>query len=124
MALILYLKPEQAALLLSGLPAKQADIVRRIALMTQTSPEVIRDVERILEKKVSSLVTQDYTNMGGVETVVGIINRVDRSSKRILNLLSSTILIWQKKLSSKCSYLMILCFWMTVRYNVCLEIRY
>ncbi len=83
-ALILaYLKPEQSAMLLSGLPAdKQAEITRRIAVMSQTSPDVIRDVERVLERKVSSLVTQDYTNVGGVETVVKIINRVDRTSEK------------------------------------------
>ena len=70
-------------MLLSGLPAdKQADITRRIAVMSQTSPDVIRDVERVLERKVSSLVTQDYTNVGGVETVVKIINRVDRTSEK------------------------------------------
>lgn len=83
-ALILaYLRPEQSALVLSGLPAeKQWEITKRIALMSQASPDVIRDVERVLERKVSSIVTQDYTNVGGIDTVVKIINRVDRASEK------------------------------------------
>ena len=83
-ALILsYLRPEQSALILSGLPAeKQWEITKRIALMSQASPDVIRDVERVLERKVSSIVTQDYTNVGGIDTVVKIINRVDRASEK------------------------------------------
>ncbi|WP_317950780.1 flagellar motor switch protein FliG, partial [Rossellomorea marisflavi] len=67
-ALILsYLDPQQAGQILSELPQEvQADIARRIALMDGTSPEVISEVEAILEKKLSATVTQDYTQTGGV----------------------------------------------------------
>ena len=66
-ALILsYLSSGQSAVILSALaPEKQADVARRIATMDRTSPDVIKEVERVLESKLSSLVNQDYTIIGG-----------------------------------------------------------
>ncbi|WP_144428517.1 flagellar motor switch protein FliG [Defluviitalea phaphyphila] len=83
-ALILsYLKPSQAALVLAALPQeKQADVARRIALMDRTSPDIIKEVEKVLEKKLSSLVTEDYTAVGGVDAIVDIINSVDRGTEK------------------------------------------
>ena len=83
-ALILsYLKPQQSAAILSDLaPEKQADVARRIALMDRTSPDVIKEVERALEKKLSSLMTEDYTMVGGVDSVVEILNSVDRTTEK------------------------------------------
>ena len=83
-ALILsYLKPKQAAQVLSELaPEKQSDVTRRIALMDRTSPDVIKEVERALEKKLSSLMTEDFTVVGGVDAVVEILNSVDRSTEK------------------------------------------
>jgi flagellar motor switch protein FliG len=85
-ALVLsYLQPEQAAAILSSLPQdKQADVARRIALMDSTSPEVIAQIERILEQKLSSTVTQDYTTAGGIEAIVQILNGVDRGTERTI----------------------------------------
>ncbi|MCR5212071.1 MAG: flagellar motor switch protein FliG, partial [Lachnospiraceae bacterium] len=55
-----YLSAQQSALILSALSAeKQADVAKRIAMMDRTSPEVIKEVERVLEKKLSSIVSQD-----------------------------------------------------------------
>jgi len=83
-ALILaYLKPHQAAAVLSALPQeKQADVARRIATLDRTSPEVIKEVERILEKNLSSLVTEDFTIAGGVQAIVDILNNVDRGTEK------------------------------------------
>ncbi|MCX8130325.1 MAG: flagellar motor switch protein FliG [Clostridia bacterium] len=85
-ALILaYLKPQQASTVLSALPQdKQADVARRIATMDRTSPEVIKEVERVLEKKLSSLVTEDYTAAGGVQAIVDILNSVDRGTEKYI----------------------------------------
>ncbi|WP_458413903.1 flagellar motor switch protein FliG [Schinkia sp. CFF1] len=85
-ALILsYLDPEQSGQILSALPQEmQADIARRIALMDSTSPEVINEVEQILERKLSATVTQDYTQTGGIEAVVEVLNGVDRSTERTI----------------------------------------
>lgn len=85
-ALILaYLEPEQASIVLSALPEDmQADIARRIALMERTSPEIVKEVEAVLESKLSSLVDQDFTNVGGVKTLVDILNRVDRATEKII----------------------------------------
>lgn len=83
-ALILaYLRPEQAAVILSALPEeKQADVASRIAMMDRTSPEVIKEVERVLEKKLSSMVTSDYTTAGGIQAVVDILLSVDRGTEK------------------------------------------
>jgi len=85
-ALILaYLKPQQAAVVLSSLPQeKQADVAKRIAQMDRTSPEIIKEVERILEKKLSSLVIEDYTATGGLQAIVDILNSVDRSTEKYI----------------------------------------
>lgn len=85
-ALILaYLKPQQAAAVLSALPQeKQADVAKRIAQMDRTSPEIIKEVERILEKKLSSLVIEDYTATGGLQAIVDILNSVDRSTEKYI----------------------------------------
>jgi flagellar motor switch protein FliG len=83
-ALILsYLAPQQAAQIISGLaPDRQADVARRIAVMDRTSPDVIKEVEAILEQKLASLVNQDYTIIGGVDSVVEILNSVDRGTEK------------------------------------------
>ncbi len=85
-ALILsYLEATQAGQILSELPQEmQADVARRIALMDSTSPEIINEVEQILERKLSATVTQDYTQTGGVEAVVDVLNGVDRATERTI----------------------------------------
>ncbi|HWR40402.1 MAG TPA: flagellar motor switch protein FliG [Patescibacteria group bacterium] len=80
-----YLQPEQSAAIISSLPSeRQVDVAKRIALMDRTSPDVIRDVERILERKLSALVNQDFTDAGGVDSVVEVLNRVDRTTERTI----------------------------------------
>lgn len=85
-ALILaYLKPMQSATVLAALPQdKQSDVARRIALMDRTSPEMIGEIERVLEKKLSSLVNEDYTTAGGVQSIVEILNSVDRGTEKYI----------------------------------------
>lgn len=78
-----YLNPEQSASLLSSLPPeKQVDIARRIATMDRTSPDIILEVEKVLERQLASLVTEDYTNVGGIQAVVNILNNVDRGTEK------------------------------------------
>ena len=83
-ALILsYLSAGQAATIVSALsPDKQADVAKRIAQMDRTSPDTIRDVEHVLERKLASLVNQDYTIAGGVDAIVEILNTVDRGTEK------------------------------------------
>ncbi|PYZ93148.1 flagellar motor switch protein FliG [Salipaludibacillus keqinensis] len=85
-ALILsYLDSEQSGQILSSLPQEvQADVAKRIALMDSTSPEIVNEVESILERKLSASVTQDYTQAGGIESVVEVLNSVDRSTERTI----------------------------------------
>ena len=83
-ALILsYLPSAQAAQIISALPPeKQADVAKRIAMMDRTSPDIIQEVEAVLEKKLASLVNQDYTIAGGVDSIVEILNSVDRATEK------------------------------------------
>jgi len=83
-ALILsYLRPKQAAEVIGGLPPdKQAEVAKRIAQMEGTSPEVIKEVEKVFEKKLSALMTEDYAQAGGVDSIVEILNAVDRTTEK------------------------------------------
>ncbi len=83
-ALILsYLKPAQAAQIIRSLPADmQSDTARRIALMDRASPDVISQIEREFEKRLSSLVSEDFTMIGGIDSIVEIINQVDRGTEK------------------------------------------
>ncbi len=85
-ALILaYLEPQKASVILSSLPHEiQSDVAKRIATMDRTSPETLREVERVLEKKLSTLSSEDYTAAGGVESIVEILNLVDRSTEKVI----------------------------------------
>ena len=78
-----YLSPAQSSMILSALPPeRQADVAKRIAVMDRTSPDVIKEVEKVLESKLSTLVNQDYTIIGGVDAVVEILNTVDRGTEK------------------------------------------
>ncbi|AKL95484.1 flagellar motor switch protein FliG [Clostridium aceticum] len=83
-ALILsYLPSTQSSQILSALPqAKQTEVARRIATMDRTSPDIIKEVEMVLEKKLSTLVNQDYTSAGGIQSIVDILNSVDRGTEK------------------------------------------
>jgi flagellar motor switch protein FliG len=92
-ALVLaYLPPNQAAQVLQGLPPElRADVAHRIAIMDRTPPDVIREVERVLERKLSSVISQDFSTAGGVKALVELLNWIDRTSERmILDSLSET----------------------------------
>ncbi|GAB4072510.1 flagellar motor switch protein FliG [Barrientosiimonas marina] len=85
-ALVLsYLDSEQSGQILSGLPQEmQAEVAKRIATMDSTSPEIINQVEQVLERKLSSSGTEDYTQTGGIQSVVEVLNGVDRSTEKTI----------------------------------------
>ena len=85
-ALILsHLPPQQPAEIISGLPAdRQLSVIRRMATMGQTSPEIIKEVERGLEHRMSSVMSQQFENAGGVSSVAEMLNVIDRATERSL----------------------------------------
>jgi flagellar motor switch protein FliG len=85
-ALILaYLDPSKGAQIISGLNHQiQADVAKRIATMDRTSPDVLREVERVLERKLSTLASEDYTSAGGIDAIVEVLNNVDRGTEKII----------------------------------------
>lgn len=85
-ALILsHLNPNYGAQIVSGLPTeRQLAVIRRIANMGQTNPEVIREVELGLESRMSSVMSQSFENAGGVSSVAEILNVTDRATERSL----------------------------------------
>lgn len=83
-ALILaHLPSQKASEILVGLPGpKQIEVVKRVANMEQTNPEVIKEVERGLEHRLSDIVSQTFEKAGGVDTVAEILNLADRSTEK------------------------------------------
>ncbi|MDA7979953.1 MAG: flagellar motor switch protein FliG [Pirellulales bacterium] len=85
-ALVLsHMPPQQAAEIVSGLPSeRQLAVVRRIANMGQTNPEIIKEVESGLERRMASVMSQQFEAAGGVEAVAEILNVTDRTTERNL----------------------------------------
>lgn len=78
-----YLKPEHSAQVLNYLPAEvQAQVALKIADMDTTNPEILSEIEKIVESKFSSVVVQDFSKAGGVESLANILNRTDRATER------------------------------------------
>jgi flagellar motor switch protein FliG len=72
-----------AAQVLSALPdAEQPEIALRIARMSETSPEVVRQVEQVMRQKLANIVQQDYNGAGGVQSLADILNHANRSTER------------------------------------------
>lgn len=85
-ALVLaYLEPEQASTILASLPQElQPEVARRIAIMERTSPDVIEEVEGVLERKLSAIVQQEHTTAGGIRSLVEILNMASRSTEKTI----------------------------------------
>jgi len=83
-ALILaHLPASQSASILSSLvPELQSDVATRIAVMDRTPPEVVASVEDVLKKKLSTVLSQDYTSVGGTEFLVKVLSNVDRGTEK------------------------------------------
>ncbi len=90
--ILCYLAPKQASQVISALPDDlKPEVIKRIAILDKANPEVVREVEKVLERKVSTFVTQDFAQVGGLDTVVELVNTMDRSTeKEILDKLSET----------------------------------
>lgn len=81
--ILAYLDPENSAAILSALqPEQQVEVARRIAIMERTSPEIVQEVERVLERKLSVVMSEEVTNVGGVKSLVGMLNMADRSAEK------------------------------------------
>jgi len=85
-ALILsYARADQASSIIAELPKeKRIEVVERIAKMDRTSPEIIKQVEEALEKKFNSIVSVDYTEIGGVNYIADIMNNMDRGNEKYI----------------------------------------
>lgn len=83
-ALVLaHLSASVSAMVLAALPEDmQEEVVFRISNMEQTSPEIIRDVEMVLEQKLAAVIRPEMTKVGGVKSVAEILNRVDRTTEK------------------------------------------
>jgi len=83
-ALILaHLEYDQSAVIMSALPPEmQTEVALRIATMDQTSPEIISEVERVLERKIATVLSQEFSVAGGIEALAELLNRVDRATEK------------------------------------------
>lgn len=81
--ILAHMPPQTAAIIVSALPQQvQSDVVMRIATMDRTPPEIVREVERVLERKMAAVFSQGFTFAGGVKDVAEILNRVERSTEK------------------------------------------
>jgi flagellar motor switch protein FliG len=80
-----HLPSDRAATLLASLTQdRQADVAKRIATMGRTSPEVLKEIEKVLERKISSLAPTDYTSSGGIQNIVDVLNRTDPGTVKVV----------------------------------------
>jgi flagellar motor switch protein FliG len=83
--IVCHLTHYKAAEIIAGLPAqKQLEVIKRIANMEQTNPEVIREVEHALESRLSAMLNQSMEKTGGVNTVAEILNFADRATEKAI----------------------------------------
>jgi len=83
--ILAHLDPTVSAVILSALPQTvQADVIMRIATMDRTAPEIVREVERVLERKMAAVFSQGFTFAGGVKEVAEILNRVERTTEKTI----------------------------------------
>lgn len=81
--IVSHLAHHKASEILGGLPApKQIEVVKRVANMEQTNPEVISEVERGLEARLANMLNQSFEKIGGIETVAEMLNLVDRTTEK------------------------------------------
>lgn len=85
-ALVLsYLDPPMAAQVLGALPEDlQVEVIKRIALLERTSPEIVKEIEKSLERKLSGIVSQQFSKVGGVDTAAEIMNNIDRQTEKAI----------------------------------------
>jgi flagellar motor switch protein FliG len=85
-ALILaHLTPDHAATILGALPGDvQVDVATRIAVLDRAAPDVVMEIERVLERRISSIFTQEFTAAGGVRSLAEVLNRADRSTEKAI----------------------------------------
>ena len=77
------MQPEKAALILAEFPIElQSEIAERIGTITSTSPAIIEKIEKVIENKFSNYIENDLETVGGVRTLVEILNSVGRSTEK------------------------------------------
>jgi flagellar motor switch protein FliG len=80
-----YVTAEQASRVISSFPKQlQLDVIKRIAVLDSVSPEIVKIVESVLEKRFSSMIYVDLTEIGGVNYVAEIMNHTDRTTERYI----------------------------------------
>lgn len=81
--ILAHLEYDQSAVIMSALsPEMQTEVALRIATMDQTSPEIISEVERVLERKIATVLSQEFSVAGGIEALAELLNRVDRATEK------------------------------------------
>lgn len=80
-----HLPADKAATMLASLvPDRQAEVVKRVATMGRTSPEVLKEIEKVLERKITSLAPTDYTTSGGIQSIVDVLNQADPGTVKVV----------------------------------------
>lgn len=78
-----YMQPDKAAQIMSELPLDlQSEVSYRIATMSSISPMVVKEIEKVLNGKLSSVIRTDSAVIGGIDSLVDILNQVDRTTEK------------------------------------------
>ncbi|MDA8218730.1 MAG: flagellar motor switch protein FliG [Dehalococcoidales bacterium] len=91
--ILAHLEPRLAGQILMRLDSEvQADVARRVAAMERTSPEAVSEVQDVVRRRLSSMIGRDFSVVGGVECLVGILGQANRATERtILDSLELTV---------------------------------
>ena len=83
--LLAYMEPMQASRVLSGLPSElQNEVAQRIARMGRIAPELVKEVEALVERRLSTVAIDEVVGVGGINTIVPILNNADRTAERAI----------------------------------------
>lgn len=83
--LLAYMEPAQASQVLSALPDElKGEVARRIAVMDRVSPEMIKEIEALIEKRLQTLSVEEVGIAGGIQSLVPIISNADRTAERTI----------------------------------------
>ncbi|MBS0208082.1 MAG: hypothetical protein JSS27_03925 [Planctomycetes bacterium] len=80
-----HLPEDQASDLLGSLSATtQIDVIRRLAVLDQTDPEILREVERGLKSRVTDLIHDEHCRAAGLTAVASILRAAEPRVRRAI----------------------------------------
>jgi flagellar motor switch protein FliG len=84
-ALILsYCTVEQSSAILSELREIYRWMLSSVSRQWTASPEIVKDIERLIERKMQMSETGEFTEIGGTKYIAEVLNSVDRGTEKYI----------------------------------------